>query len=275
MNSKTIFFNYRYAKIRFIFLTFILLIIPFETVTAQKIFDFNDPAGTYIITDYLNHKITLKLRKATSTEYLLTKGPGTITINGKTLLGTWDRVDSDSYIRFETYDNKKMVYNLPSGSTRIDQIVISEDGKASYNLNELLNGDWIKVKKITGASKNKIASSKLQLSDFISNGDIYLDFDSFKNKGFALSKDKNGTFILKKGELTIEYQESVVDNKDGKCVDIHFPDMTDAYNFVKSLKNQKGWKMDKASLGEFFTSTKGNLTVYRAISTVEISNMVQ
>ena len=43
----------------------LMLFTPAVAVNAQRVFDIENPAGTYIITDYLNNKITLKLRAAT------------------------------------------------------------------------------------------------------------------------------------------------------------------------------------------------------------------
>ena len=133
----------------------LLIFTPLSKGYAQKTFDFEKPEGTYIITDYLNHKMILKLNKGTSSGILMKKGSGTITINGKTLQGTWNRFDDDPYIAFETYDNIRISYALPSGTAKTDQIVISADGRASYNTSQLMNsdGDWITVKKSRISSK--------------------------------------------------------------------------------------------------------------------------
>ena len=139
-----------------------LCLIPLFKGYAQTTFDFNKPEGTYVITDYLGHKITLKLNKGASSGILMTGGSGTITINGKTLPGTWNRFDDDPYIAFKTYDNVRISYALPSGTTKTDQIVISADGRASYNSSQLMdnNRDWITVKKSSGSSKGAVTRKK-------------------------------------------------------------------------------------------------------------------
>lgn len=138
-----------------ILLALVFSVIPLVKCYAQNTFDFNKPEGTYVITDYHNNKITLKLNKGASSGILMTKGSGTIIVNGKTLHGSWNRFDDDPYIAFNTYDNVRISYALPSGTAKTDQIVISADGRASYNSSQLMNDDhnWISVKKISSPSK--------------------------------------------------------------------------------------------------------------------------
>lgn len=152
----------QHAAIRLIAFVLLVITTPCFSATAQTHFDFDHPEGTYIITDYMNHKITLRLKKATSYAYCVTKGPATITINGRTLPGTWRRFDDDPYIVFETYDNVEMHYYMPSGSGYIDQIIISDDGRASYNTSELMkdNGDWIKAKRVSSNAGKKSKKRK-------------------------------------------------------------------------------------------------------------------
>ena len=141
----------------FIIITLLLLLFPAISAQAQKIFDSSNPAGKYIITDYQNRKIILNIGKTTAISYGMPKGTGTITINGRTLNGNWNVTDFNDapYLAFETYDNIRIVYSLPSGSAKTDQIIISQDGRASYNISELLKNDanWIKAKRATGTSK--------------------------------------------------------------------------------------------------------------------------
>lgn len=140
-------------------LALLLMLLTGLTSHAENIFE-DSPVGTYIITDYQNRKIKLKIDKPTSHAYLLTKGPGTITINGKTLRGTWFQMDNDPCFRFETYDNIKISYSLPSGTAKIDQIVISQNGKASYNTSAMTDGDWIKVKRAATPKRTPRKKSK-------------------------------------------------------------------------------------------------------------------
>lgn len=133
------------------------------SVGAQSKLNLDKPEGTYILTDYQKRKITLKLGPAKSYAYCMTKGPGTITINGRTLQGTWQRFDDDPYIGFETYDHVRISYSLPVGVAKTDQIIISDDGRFSYNASELMksDGDWVRgVKKVGGTSKKGTKKSK-------------------------------------------------------------------------------------------------------------------
>ena len=147
-----------------LFVAFILLLLPAFSINAQELFSVSNPAGKYVITDYLNKKITLNINKPTSTDMLgMPKGTGTITINGRTLNGNWNMSDFNGkkFLAFETYNNVRITYNLPSGSAKIDQIVISQDGRASYNISELLKTDanWVKAKRAVGSTK-KTSSKK-------------------------------------------------------------------------------------------------------------------
>lgn len=136
-------------NIKHLLLVLFTIIVCSPIVSAQQTFDFDNPAGTYIITDYLGKRITLKLQSGGPNGILMTKGRGTITINGRTLTGTWSRFDDNPYIGFETYGNVRITYNLPSGPAKTDQIIIWNDGRASYNASELMktDHDWIPVKR--------------------------------------------------------------------------------------------------------------------------------
>ncbi len=136
----------------------LLLLFPAVSAYAQKTFDVSNPAGRYTITDYQGRKIILNIGKTTSSDILaMPHGTGTITLNGRTLKGKWNVTDfNDSlFLAFETYDNIRITYSLPSGSAKTDQIIISQDGRASYNISELLknDGDWIKVKRAPASTK--------------------------------------------------------------------------------------------------------------------------
>lgn len=143
---------------------FTLLMLFAPTVNAQRIFDIDNPAGTYIITDYLNNKITLKIGKIERRDIIgETYGRGTATVNGRTLIGNWHLTEMEGkyFLCFSTYDNVNMKYSLPSGTIKCDQIIVSEDGRVSYNISELLknNSDYIKARRATatksGAKKSK------------------------------------------------------------------------------------------------------------------------
>lgn len=114
--------------------------------------------GKYVITDYMNHKLTLNVGKTTGKDFLgLPKGSGTITVNGRTLKGTWHVSklgDEGPYLVFETYGNVRFNCCLPSGPAKMDQVVIAQDGRASYNISELLktDGEWIKARRVAGSS---------------------------------------------------------------------------------------------------------------------------
>lgn len=134
------------------------------TVNAQRIFDIDNPAGTYIITDYLNNKITLKIGKIESRDIIgETYGRGSATVNGRTLIGNWHLTECNNqyFLAFHTYDNVNMKYSLPSGTIKCDQIMIAEDGRVSYNSIELQknHSDYIKARRVTapksGAKKSK------------------------------------------------------------------------------------------------------------------------
>lgn len=143
---------------------FTLLMLFAPTVNAQRIFDTDNPAGTYIITDYLNNKITLKIGKIESHDIIgEIHGRGSATVNGRTLIGNWHLTEMEGkyFLCFSTYDNVNMKYSLPSGTIKCDQIIVSEDGRVSYNISELLknNSDYIKARRATttksGAKKSK------------------------------------------------------------------------------------------------------------------------
>lgn len=142
----------------------LMLFTPAVAVNAQRIFDIENPAGTYIITDYLNNKITLKIGKVESRDIIgETYGRGSATVNGRTLIGNWHLTEMEGkyFLCFSTYDNVNMKYSLPSGTIKCDQIIVSEDGRVSYNISELLknHGDYIKAKRAT-SSKKKSGKSK-------------------------------------------------------------------------------------------------------------------
>lgn len=144
-------------------LILLMFLAPAVAVNAQRIFDIENPAGTYIITDYLNRKITLKIGKVEGRDAIFIKGRGSATANGRTLIGNWDMSEWDGkyYLAFHTYDNVNMKYSLPSGTIKCDQIIVSDDGRVSYNISELLknNSDYIKARRATatksGAKKSK------------------------------------------------------------------------------------------------------------------------
>lgn len=144
-------------------LILLMFLAPAVAVNAQRIFDIENPAGTYIITDYLNNKITLKIGKIESRDIIgEIHGRGSATVNGRTLIGNWHLTEDGKYfLCFRTYDNVNMKYSLPSGTIKCDQIIVSEDGRVSYNISELLknNSDYIKARRATatksGAKKSK------------------------------------------------------------------------------------------------------------------------
>lgn len=140
-------------------LTLTLVFLSSLAVSAQTKFDLDNPTGTYVITDYIGKKITLKLQPKSQEEFYgrIKRGKGTITINGRTIPGTWERMDNDNHLRFETYGGKRIKYNLPEGPVNHYQILISDDGKASSCLPSL-SKDYITVKKVTASSKRKSAS---------------------------------------------------------------------------------------------------------------------
>lgn len=146
------------------FFTLLMLFTPAVAANAQRIIDIDNPAGTYIITDYLNNKITLKIGKIESRDIVgETYGRGSATVNGRTLIGNWHLTECNNqyFLAFHTYDNVNMKYSLPSGTIKCDQIIVSEDGRVSYNISELLknNSDYIKARRATatksGAKKSK------------------------------------------------------------------------------------------------------------------------
>lgn len=145
-------------------LILLMFLAPAVAVNAQRIFDIDNPAGTYIITDYLNNKITLKIGKIESRDIIgETYGRGTATVNRRSLIGNWHLTEMEGkyFLCFSTYDNVNMKYSLPSGTIKCDQIIVSEDGRVSYNISELLknNSDYIKARRATapksGAKKSK------------------------------------------------------------------------------------------------------------------------
>lgn len=145
-------------------LILLMFLAPAVAVNAQRIFDIENPAGTYIITDYLNNKITLKIGKIESRDIIgEIHGRGSATVNGRTLIGNWHLTEMEGkyFLCFSTYDNVNMKYSLPSGTIKCDQIIVSDDGRVSYNISELLknHGDYIKAKRAT-SSKKKSGKSK-------------------------------------------------------------------------------------------------------------------
>lgn len=163
MKLTTHYANEGWFKQLFIF-TLLMLFTPAVAVNAQRIFDIDNPAGTYIITDYLNNKITLKIGKIERRDIIgETYGRGSATVNGRTLIGNWHLTECNNqyFLAFHTYDNVNMKYSLPSGTIKCDQIMISEDGRVSYNSIELQknHSDYIKARRATatksGAKKSK------------------------------------------------------------------------------------------------------------------------
>lgn len=146
-------------------LILLMFLAPAVAVNAQRVFDTENPAGTYIITDYLNNKITLKIGKVESRDIIgEIHGRGSATVNGRTLIGNWHLTEMEGkyFLCFSTYDNVNMKYSLPSGTIKCDQIIVSEDGRVSYNINELEktnSRDYIKARRATatksGAKKSK------------------------------------------------------------------------------------------------------------------------
>lgn len=145
-------------------LTFLVCLLPAFSAGAQKIFDANNVSGRYVITDYLNQKVILDIGKANKTDYAgLPEGPGTVTARGRKLIGNWSLTECDNilFLAFKTYDYIDFVYSLPSGTQKFYQIVLSQDGRASFNISELLkkNADCIKFKRASGTS-NKSGRKK-------------------------------------------------------------------------------------------------------------------
>lgn len=156
--------NEGWFKQLFIF-TLLMLFTPAVAANAQRIFDIDNPAGTYIITDYLNNKITLKIGKIERHDIIgETYGRGSATVNGRTLIGNWHLTEMEGkyFLCFSTYDNVNMKYSLPSGTIKCDQIIVSEDGRVSYNISELLknNSDYIKARRATAAKSGAKKSKK-------------------------------------------------------------------------------------------------------------------
>ena len=142
-------------------LMMLLFMLSALSAHAQNIFDAANPVGKYVVTDVQNRKITLNIGKSTGTDILdCARGRGTITVGGRTLNGNWNitKMNGTNFLCFETYDNIRFSYSLPSGSVKTDQIIISEDGTASYNISQLLDRyeqDWVKARKVTAAKKKK------------------------------------------------------------------------------------------------------------------------
>ena len=147
-------------KLRFLF-TFVLLLLTGMTLSAETKFDFNKPEGTYVITDYIGRKITVKLQPFTSNEYngTIVRGPGTLSVGGKTARGTWERLGNDNNIRFELSGGLRFRYNTPSGPGPHYQILIFDDGTAAGSIPEWSRKDTMNVKKVSGKSGSK-ASGK-------------------------------------------------------------------------------------------------------------------
>lgn len=127
-------------------------------------------------------------------------------------------------------------------------------------------------------SNNSNKTSELSISDFITPDKyVEVDFEKLKARGFSKTEnDETGAYVFTKGEMTIEYLEDFDDDGEGmRNIYISFPDMDDAFEFVKPLMNNPDWKMNKASLGEFFEMKGKNITVYREISNVEIVETVE
>ena len=124
-------------------------------VEAQTKIDVANPVGTYTITDYLGKKMTLKVSKGGPAGILMIGGDATLTVGGRTYKGKWNYSDEDRYFAFHSYGGTSFTYNLPSGPAKTDQIIIYDDGRASYNASELMkiNGDWIKVRKNSATRK--------------------------------------------------------------------------------------------------------------------------
>lgn len=97
------------------------------------------------------------------------------------------------------------------------------------------------------------------------------------NRGFSKTEnDETGAYVFTKGVMTIEYLEDFSDDGEGsRNIYISFPDMDDAFEFIKPLMNNLDWKMNKAAMGEFYEMKGKNITVYHEISTVEIIETIE
>lgn len=140
---------------RFLLLFLAVVISLGIAVEAQTKIDVVNPVGTYTITDYLGKKMTLKVSKGGPAGILTIGGDATLTVGGRTYKGKWSYFEGNRYFAFESYGGTRFSYNLPSGPAKTDQIIIYDDGRASYNASELMksDGDWIKVRKNSASRK--------------------------------------------------------------------------------------------------------------------------
>ena len=150
----------QFLKRSSLFVAFLLMLLTAFSAQAQKVFDNNNPVGRYIITDYLNRRITLNINKSNGTHI----NPATIVVNGRNLVGKWHvtSFNGEYYLCFESYDYVRFSYALPSETVKTDQIIISQDGRASYNASVLMgnSGDWIKARRASAASKKSTPKKK-------------------------------------------------------------------------------------------------------------------
>ena len=174
-----------------------------------------------------------------------------------------------------------------------DEIIIMDFPARSFRLTRLLvytNEDNLFIKPEHSIdprrrfpytikdSNNSNKISELSISDFITSDKyVEVDFEKLLNRGFSKTEnDETGAYVFTKGEMTIEYLEDFDEDGEGKRnIYISFPDMDDAFEFIKPLMKNPDWKMNKAAMGEFFEMKGKNITVYHEISTVEIIETIE
>ncbi len=126
----------------------------------------------------------------------------------------------------------------------------------------------------------KSASKDLVLSDFVTTDaqmqDVSGIFADLVNKGFSENENhETGEVEFKRGDIVITYSEDFDDDGPGsKCITITFPEIEDAYDFLKHLQGESNWTKQRVSLGELYESRSSNLSLYREINTVQISDII-
>ncbi len=136
--------------------------------------------------------------------------------------------------------------------------------------------------KLKGAKTFRVAfdcelelpvSKLISLGDFIDYPHLSFNQKTLITRGFTESQNEvTGWPQYSKNEVIVEYVEDFDDDGEGtKGIHIYFPDMTDCYNFVSSLNDNDDWTIQSAPLGETYVSKKGNLMIYREISTLQIT----